>query len=365
MSPSLLFEVAVSLTIQITLLVGLAMVVDRIGDSARRSNQIWTTTFVAILLLVCSAFVLPHMRWLNLPSIGESEGAATLLRFQILTAKVLGFTWLVGFVVTCLRRLHRCLTLLYFLNVRCRPVTERQFQALPDDVIIQAPKGIRWLVSDQTHGPFCWQLHRPTIVLPQSMLGVDARTQRHILRHEFEHLRTGHPLQHFLQGVCSMLLWFHPAMRLAACRAELTREFWCDEVAAESRDGVASYLRSLAIVSEQNVDAPPCTLAIGRRGNAIIRRSHRLVERSKCRKWTPGQEHRRWMHRFSVAFIVFAAIAVSQVWLPVNLLASERDRVSPWPSWTAGVLHDFGLSVRDYEAFDHRRDAHDLLYADD
>lgn len=172
-------------------------------------------------------------------------------------------------------------------------------------------------------------------------------------------------MQHFLQGLCNTLLWFHPAVRLAAHRAELTREFWCDEVAAKNREGVAGYLRSLALISEQNIDAPSCTLGIGRRGNAIVRRSRRLVELSGRHQWSPGKADRVWLHRLAVAGVAFAAVAVSQFWLPVNLLASDRDRLSPWPSWTASVLHDFGVTVRDYESFDHRRQADELLHPDD
>ncbi|MCA9174107.1 MAG: M56 family metallopeptidase [Planctomycetales bacterium] len=363
MTPSLLFEVGVSLVLQISLLVAVAAAFDRICNSALRSNQIWTATFVATLLLTVGAFGLPHMRWLGLRVEADASTLGAVLRFQMLAVKLLGLAWLLGFVAHLLSRLRRCLALFHFLKVQCGPLTSAQQAALPGDIFSQAPRGTRWLVSDQRHGPFCWQLHQPTIVLPLDVFELDPETQGHILRHEYEHLSTGHPLQHFLQGLCSTLFWFHPAVRLAAGRAELAREYWCDEVAASNREGVAGYLRSLAAAGEQSVDAPPCTLAMSRHGSAIVRRSRRLAELIKRREWSPAQDSPRGPLIF--VCVLLAAAVISQVWLPVNLLASERDRMSPWPAWTAGVLHDFGVSVRDYEAFDHRREAQELLNPDD
>ncbi|MDV6033244.1 MAG: M56 family metallopeptidase [Phycisphaera sp. RhM] len=364
MSPSLLFETATSLFVQITLLVGYALIVDRCRDSARRSGQIWTTTFVASLLLTLVAFLLPHVRWFPLPSFDEPSTLGTVLRIQIFAARLLLAIWLIGFSISLLRRICRFLTLVHFFSVRCLSLSERQIASLPHDIVSRAPESTRWLLSDQTHGPFCWQLHRPTIVLPASIFQLDSEMQRHILRHELEHLSVGHPLQHFLQGFCNTLLWFHPAVRFAAHRAELTREYWCDEVAAQCREGVAGYLRSLATICEQNADAPPYTLAIGRRGSAIVRRSNRLARLMKCRDWKPGQEDSPMRLGFSSVSIVMAAALLAQLWLPVNLLASGHDRFSPWPAWSASVLHDVGLTVRDYESFDHRREAHEILNPD-
>lgn len=364
MSSSMLFEVATSLLLQITLLVACAWGIDRACGSARRSTPIWTTAFSAVLALTFCAFFLPHFRWLVLPPVGKAATWGTVLRCQIIAVNSLAAIWLIGFVISLVLRFHRFLTLLYFLKSRCRPLTNQQIRSLPGEILSEAPEGTRWLLSDVAHGPFCWQLQRPTVVLPPSILDAEADTKRHVLRHELEHLRTGHPVQQFLQGLCSTLLWFHPALRLASRRAELTREYWCDEVAAETRAGIAGYLRSLATISEQSLDAPPCTLAIGRRGPAIVRRSCRLVELSKRRGWSPGSEKTSRLHRFAVPLIVVFALLISQVWLPVNLLASDRESVSPWPSWTAGMLHDFGVSVRDYEPFDHRREAHELLVDD-
>ncbi|EMI22354.1 peptidase M56 BlaR1, partial [Rhodopirellula maiorica SM1] len=58
-------------------------------------------------------------------------------------------------------------------------------------------------------------------------------------------------MQHFLQGVCSTLFWFHPLVGPAARGAELTREYLCDEVAAKAIGKFGAYLRTLAEVAER------------------------------------------------------------------------------------------------------------------
>ncbi|MEM9367726.1 MAG: M56 family metallopeptidase [Planctomycetota bacterium] len=289
----------------------------------------------------------------------------TILHYEILAAKCMLLVWLVGFVIGLLHQTHRYLSLVYFLGVRCRSMSEQQHACLPADVTALAPDHARWLLSDKAHGPFCWQMQRPTIVLPTSFLKLDHEVQCHVLRHELEHLAAEHPMQHFLQGLCNTLLWFHPAIRLAARRAEITREYWCDEVAAQSREGVSSYLRSLAIVSEQHAESPPCTLGISDRESAIVLRSHRLAKLMQQRDWNPGSNDSLSRAKMPSNLIILAALLLSQLWLPVNVLASRHDWLSPWPSWTAGALHDVGWTVRDFEPFDHRCEAHEFLNPDD
>jgi beta-lactamase regulating signal transducer with metallopeptidase domain len=158
--------------------------------------------------------------------------------------------------------------------------------------------------------------------------------------------------------VCGILFWFHPAIQWAARRAELSREYLCDEFAASAGGTVASYLRTLATVAEQNANAPPCTLAFGRRKSAIVRRSERLVNINE-----QPSRNAEGGSRWATVRLVLFALLVSQLWMPVNVLASPRRSLSPWPRWTAETLHDFGVTVRDYEPFDFRHDLHDLLHS--
>ena len=363
MNSVLLFEVVVSVVVQVTVLILVATLLERQTRSSRTRCRIWTAAFVATQMLLLVAFVFPHVRWCQFPIDAEMRSLGNVLRTEMFTIKVLAGIWLVGFFVSVVWRTYLFFRLQLFLNARCRDMEPHECAAIPEELRHAAPEGTRWFVSTESHGPFCWQMHRPTIVLPFSFAGEHEQTRRHILKHELEHLRTGHPLQHFLQGLCGLVFWFHPCVYWAARRAELSREFWCDEVAAGTGSGVAGYLRSLATIAERNIHAPRCTLGFGQKKHAIVRRSERLVALAQRGQWRadPSESGGRW----PIATLLVVAIFVSQLWLPVNVLASGRSSFSPWPTWTASALHDLGLVVRDYEQFEHRREAQDMLHPED
>ncbi|PAY21376.1 peptidase M56 BlaR1 [Rhodopirellula sp. SM50] len=363
MNASQLFETVTSLPLQVLIVVISIVFLSRFVDRAATNCRLWTVGFVAILGLIAAAFLLPHLRLFNDGSRLSESAARTMFALQVWIIKALVVVWIIGFTFVLIRRLGRIIVLTQFFSQRCRVMTDEEIATLPLDGQDELPKQLRLLVSLEKHGPFCWQLQHPTIVLPSCLLREDDGVIRHVLLHELEHLRTNHPLQHFLQGICNALLWFHPAIWWAARNAELTREFHCDEVAAKAGTTIASYLRTLAKIAEQTRCAPTCTLAFGRRKSAIIRRTEHLVSRIESAR---GQCSSRDQRRASLAIgcLFLVVLVVSQLWLPVNVLASSRTRLSPWPTWTAEMLHDFGVSVRDYERFDARHDLNECLSDD-
>ncbi len=360
MNASQLFEAFASLPLQVLVVVIAVVLLNRFVDQAASSCRLWTIGFLSILGLIASGFLFPHLRLVQFGG-GLSESAArTIFAAQVWAIKIAAVIWLVGLVSVLIRRLGRILVLSQFFSQRCRVMTDEEIAMLPLGDQDELPENLRWLVSFEKHGPFCWQLQRPTIVLPSGLLREDDGVIRHVLLHELEHLRTNHPLQHFLQGTCNALLWFHPAIWWAARNAELTREFHCDEVAANAGNEIASYLNTLAKIAEQNSGAPTCTLAFGRRKSAIIRRSERLLAQiESTRVQCSSRDQRRTPLAIGCLFLV--VLVVSQLWLPVNVLASSRTCLSPWPTWTAEILHDFGISVRDFERFDARHDLNEIL----
>jgi len=366
------FEVGCTLCLQITVVIAVTFALQRWVTDARLGCRLWTVCFVCVIGLVAAAFLLPHRRLFDFPEtlFGElsRDGMLNMVVWQGRIAMALGVVWGIGVAVSLIKRAMLCVSLLRFLKHECQSVdADALLKRL--EIGQHDQTGLSILTSAQIQGPFCWQLHRPVIVLPTFLLDEDESTLQHVLLHELEHLRTQHPMQHFLQGVCSTLFWFHPLVWSAARGAELTREYLCDEVAAKTSGKFGAYLRTLAKVAERcgsvsctevsRNKVPKATLAFGNQQSALIRRSNRLVKLAESE-----QSPSRWKPMVAMATLLLCAGLIQQVWLPTNAMASQRSDWSPWPTWTAGALHQIDVQVRDFELFEDRVQMHELLYED-
>lgn len=352
-------EVASSLCIQVGIVVFATFALQKWLNDARAGCRLWTICFIGIIGLTAAGLFLPHRRMFDFPIAGGAETILLIINWQMTLATTLSAVWAAGIVFLVLQRLWLCWQLSQFLQNECDELDVGAWQTRFD---LEFAPQTRLLASDKIHGPFCWQFHRPTIVLPQSLVDEEEITLRHVLLHEVSHLQTRHPMQHFLQGVCSTVFWFHPAMWVAAGGADLSREFLCDEVAATASGKISAYLRTLAKVAEgcnslSRSDAPRGTLAFGNKKSALLRRSDRLVVLARpTRRVQPMQ-----VFVATVGLALVVAIA-QQVWLPTNAMASSRSKWSPWPTWSANVCHDtLGISVRDYESFEARSQIHEWM----
>ncbi|WP_404310607.1 M56 family metallopeptidase [Neorhodopirellula lusitana] len=357
------FEVGTTLCFQITIVVATTFALQRWVIDSRLSCRLWTTCFVSIIALVAAAFLLPHRRLFPFPSGVSRESVLNLVVWQ--GRIVVGFlmVWGLGIVFSIIKRAVLCFGLFRFLKFGCDAIDHTALLQRAGIGANNLPN-LAILTSSEIRGPFCWQLQKPVIVLPTSLLDEDETTLRHVLAHELEHLRTQHPMQHFLQGVCSTLFWFHPLVWSAARGAELTREFLCDEVAARTTGKFSAYLRTLAKVAEQCnggscTDVPAGTLAFGNRRSALVRRSENLVKLAKA-----DQKPNRFRAVVGIGMLVLASISIQQIWIPTNALASGRSEWSPWPTWTATALHHFNLHVRDFERFEDRTQLHEWIAED-
>jgi hypothetical protein len=382
--PRFSFEVGSTLCWQITVVIAATFALQHWVQDARAGCRLWSTCFFCMIGLVAAALLLPHRRLFDFPLSLDRQSTLHIAVWQTRLAIGIGLVWGGGAALTLLLQAKRCANLLWFLKHECQTIdvdqvfdrvgicVDHRREAVCQRFSYSRRSGLakpRLVVSDRIPGPFCWQLHRPLIALPKFMLTADDVTLRHVLLHELEHLNTQHPLQHFLQGVCSTMFWFHPLVWSAANRAELTREFLCDEVAANTVGNVGAYLRSLATVAErclrrsctaQPQPARTATLAFGNRISALIQRSNRLVRLAQV-----DTTHARWRSVVALFALLLCAGLIQQVWLPTNAMASQRSGWSPWPRWTAAALHQINVDVRDFERFEERVQLHELLQPDD
>lgn len=363
------FEVGSTVCFQSTVVVAATFALQRWVTDARSSCRLWTVCFVCVIGLVTAALLLPHRRLFHFPDTLDRETVLAVVVWQQRMTLTLATLWGAGVAVSCIRKVLLYWQLMRFLQA-CKPVDVARLRSLgldagdQKDRLLQLPTNLHLLASPDIQGPFCWQLHRPVIVLPTYLLKEQETMLQHILLHELQHLRAMHPMQYFLQGVCSTIFWFHPLVWSAARDAELNREYFCDEVAARAAGKFAPYLRTLAMVADR-CRSIPCTgsprgaLAFGNRPSVLMRRCHRLVQLAEG-----GKRLSPWRSGVAIAALLIFTGLIQQLWLPTNAMASQRSGWSPWPRWTAAALHQLEIQVRDFESFEERVQLHELLVED-
>jgi len=343
----------------------------------RTQCRLWTACHVVLLGLVIAALALPHPRLVQPWSHATESQLTDAVSFQTNAGQVVLFVWAVGAVISLCLLVYRMFQVSRFLKT-CTPLnpnslpenTRENFADVPSIGVAGSPPGrdepasdtsdvrkkrfrgraiqsIRLLCSPALSSPFCWQFHNPCIVLPDVLLSLDDEELQFVIRHEVEHLRTGHPLQQFLQRVVEVLFWFHPMVWWASQRTEATREFLCDDAAIHSQSEIAAYLRTLLTIVEQGAarkDPIHAPLAFGRGRSLIAARAGRLVARNCTDR--PGS---KGSGLTAAIVLAVATVIAPTVWLPVNAMASSQSAWSPWPKWTAAVLHDFDIHARDFE----------------
>ena len=350
MSATQLLEALISLTVQAMALVAIAHLLVRFTQSDRVRSRIWEACHVLLLVLVAAALTIPHLRWFNpWPSLSDVEviQAATL---QHRVAVAVLSIWMLGAVVSVALFVTGWWQLSRFLRT-CTPI---------DDAAngLQIPPSAsvpRLLCSPFLNTPFCWQIHRPVIVIPEFLLEFSPAELAFIIRHETEHLRAAHPLTLFVQRIVEIVFWFHPMVWWSAQQASLTREFACDAAAVDGGHDIGDYLRVLLKVVERQVDGhdlPSVDLAFGRGKASVTRRAVRLTALAQQRQRFPTASSR--LEKALPTVMAVAAIGVALLWLPLNALASPRTAFSPWPAWSSATLRSVGIHARDFEPYTTR-----------
>ena len=199
------------------------------------SDLCWATLHVCILVLTCGAFFLPHWRlitWADFQPAAHHPLADTASSIAGRTLTWIWATGAVAFVAVCIGGILRA-TSLVRRAARDEGMTQSLCQAQP--ALSAAPQPIEIRVLPDGVSPFCWQMHRPVIVLPGLVRDFPAAEQAAIVRHEIAHIRLQHPLHLFLQRLVEAIYWFHPLVWWASRQAAAAREFRCDRDAVNSR----------------------------------------------------------------------------------------------------------------------------------
>jgi beta-lactamase regulating signal transducer with metallopeptidase domain len=304
-----------------------------------------------ILALTAAAFLLPHLRLITWSELDPAPHRPAMLSALSLAGRICGWIWLSGalaMLVLCTGGIVRAI-----FHIRAAVADDGLKKRLHDFAPSSAAnESIEIRVSPNCLSPFCWQLHRPVICLPEIVLEFPLAEQAAIIRHELAHLQLQHPLHLFLQRMVEAAFWFHPLVWWSSRQAAAAREFRCDRAAVSSRCEVAEYLRSLLWLIESQIGAASrLSAGLGFLGDsALLRRRANLL--------IAYLESPLPCRRLRIAFVLIAACLSLTLWMPVNPRASCRAAFAPWPKWSARAMDAVGIPLRDYEVDGHRLDAH-------
>ena len=365
-------ELLISLTMQCTLLLFVARFLVKRTQASEAADHLWSCCHLMILLLSLAGVLLPHARLFQGASILRLCHQATAL--PVSQSLWMGVFWLWIFVAAALT--VNMLRSLIQISLLVRRAVDLQLSIIAGEPGIgNASRSltaeledlqIRVVTSASCATPFCWQLHRPVIVLPESLSAFPADELCAVIRHELAHLKARHPLRLFLQRLLEIGFWFHPLVWYTSRDAAMQRELSADCLANRTQTEVAAFLRSLVRLSESSSRRVP-VLSIGLNlisgsASVIQRRVDQLLAidcalpRRSSFALLPVDHVRSAVRSavHSAVCLAFTGILAAGVWIPLNSQASGRTLFSPWPTSTATLLHEAGIEVRDYELDSHR-----------
>ena len=355
MTSSAFPEFFLSLSIQCTVILLISLRLTRKCSSSESADKLWGICHIAVLLLLATGVLLPHVRLLHsgkddilLASFAASELTKTF-------ASLLRFLWITGASVLAFRTVWSLITTSRLVSrtkhfplqisgdrTRCSPETAARLSA----------SRIAVLTSEDLITPFCWQLQHPVIVLPESLCTFPDDELDAVLRHELAHLEAKHPLRLFLQRLVEIIFWFHPLVWMTSREASLQRELAADRRANRSATQATAFLRGMARLADYCVSRTSTLsagLGFGGAGRSIMQRR---IEHLLSLDWSKNLQPAPLFGNAALLICIMPLTAL--IWVPVNDSATGRTLVSPWPRISASVLREFGISVRDYEVDNHR-----------
>ena len=122
-------------------------------------------------------------------------------------------------------------------------------------------------VSDRISGPITFGLIRPVVIVPPSVMTMDAALQEAIASHELLHVRRRDWLSVIGEEIVRTVFWFHPGIWWLIGRIQLSREHVVDEAVIRLTQSRDRYVEALLAVAKTGapIALAPAPLFIRRR----------------------------------------------------------------------------------------------------
>ncbi len=242
-------QVLLSLFLQSTLLILFVWTIRRWIQHSSTRVQLWSSLYISLMAMFGAAFCLPRLQWLHPWSEVAPKALVNVLHAEHTIGVTLLAVWVMGMMVVASSRLLGMLRLQRII-AGCRLVTQserewiekaaqlrgEQTQSAGNLALTVDQRDVEFRIGSESFGPFCYQLHQPVIVLPESLLSGDPCDLRNVLIHELTHLRSRHAVQIFFERLLQTVFWFQPLCWLSSRHAALDREFQCDDASSTTRE---------------------------------------------------------------------------------------------------------------------------------
>ncbi len=167
----------------------------------------------------------------------------------------------------------------------------------------------RVTMSCEVQAPLVVGLIRPTVIVDDGWIALDARARRLVLLHEMAHVKRGDLWWVELASWLSVAWWWHPVFRLLVARMRSAQEDACDDLAMLAAPEPDRYCRLLLeTAGRAATQAPVPALAfepLGFNGRTLERRIRRLMDPHT--RHAPGVSPAQWAGMALVAALAFAA----------------------------------------------------------
>lgn len=344
-----------------TLLLALAALIVRGLPTARTRAALLHAALMLSLACPLLSASLPHYvvpastapRWspFTEPPLSQAGAAAQTLRTL---AVLLTLVWAAGAAFHLVRMAYGWRTVARLLRF-AEPHDSPRLRRLLN--LIDPHLQIRVLMLPGTGGAFCWQTHRPLLVLSPSVLELPDAELELLLRHEVAHLRSGDSLRLLLDQLAAAAYWFHPLVRWTAGETARWRELACDDWVISTGGSPQDYAGLLTTIATQRATPSPSHAALSFKGTPshLIERVRRLTGRSPAPHALRATQSLAWAGLVASTFL----LALGRFAEPQPGLA--RHDWTAWPKPTARLLNTFGLKVIDYDLRRFARDPREQL----
>jgi len=259
--------------------------------SAATRHTVWTTVFVAILLLPVARLIMPEWAVLAWPERLAQRGSATIGTAQadsvrallndgtvavtspwsglLRPATVALLVWAAGTFVSLLwiiagiigtRRLEQAAH-----RVQDPRVKDRAIRVAAS---LGVRRSVRLLSVSNEVMPSTWGLVTPRVLLPDEASHWTNGRLDAVLTHELSHVVRGDAASHLSARLATALWWWHPLVWMGARQAKFERERACDDLVLTQGACASDYAADLVtFVSSLHLPLvqQPATLAMARR----------------------------------------------------------------------------------------------------